>query len=211
MRQRLRNLILASLLAALTAAGAFIKIPTPYVPLTLQTLFVFLAADLLGKKYGALSQLIYLTLGLLGLPLFAQGGGPGYVLQPTFGYLIGCPVGAFVIGWMLEALARTSPIHGPRSSLPAAMERSEPDASLKPQTQSILHYVIANAVGAGVIFAFGVAYLFWNVNHLLGKPLSLSHALKIGVLIFLPGDLVKIAVAASIASKLHRLGLVKRE
>jgi biotin transporter BioY len=95
-RGNLNKLSLTALFAALTAVGAFIKIPLPYVPLTLQTLFVMLAANLLGPKYGSLSQGIYLALGLIGLPIFAQGGGPGYIFQPTFGYLVGYPVGAFI-------------------------------------------------------------------------------------------------------------------
>ncbi|MFQ5769363.1 MAG: biotin transporter BioY, partial [bacterium] len=99
---KLHFYILSSLFAALTAAGAFIKIPLPYVPITLQTFFVLLAGLVLGPKFGALSQIIYLAVGLLGVPIFAHGGGPGYILQPTFGYLLGYPIAAFVIGLLTK-------------------------------------------------------------------------------------------------------------
>ena len=84
-----RNMVLAALFAALTAIGAFLQIPTGTVPITLQFLFTALAGLLLGWKWGAISQLLYVGIGLLGLPVFTQGGGIGYVLQPSFGFLLG--------------------------------------------------------------------------------------------------------------------------
>ena len=83
-----RELTLLPLFTVLTAVGAFIKIPLGAVPVSLQTVFVLLSALLLGKK-AAISQGLYVLLGLLGLPIFTGGGGIGYVLTPTFGYLIG--------------------------------------------------------------------------------------------------------------------------
>ena len=93
-----RNMILAALFAALTAIGAFLQIPTGTVPITLQFLFTALAGLLLGWKWGAVSQLLYVGIGLLGLPVFTQGGGIGYVLQPSFGFLLGLIPAAAVIG-----------------------------------------------------------------------------------------------------------------
>jgi biotin transport system substrate-specific component len=97
-RQRIRIIIFVSLFSALTAAGAFIKIPVPLVPMTLQTLLVYTAGLFLGPAGGALSQVIYITLGLVGLPIFAGGGGIAYVFSPTFGYLIGFIPAAAVAG-----------------------------------------------------------------------------------------------------------------
>ncbi|MCG8608351.1 biotin transporter BioY, partial [bacterium] len=97
----IRFYLLSSLFAALTAAGAFIKIPLPYVPLTLQPLFVIMAGSVLGAKFGAQSQLIYLAVGLSGVPVFANGGGPAYILQPTFGYLLAYPVAAYTVGFLV--------------------------------------------------------------------------------------------------------------
>ena len=95
----LRGMIYASLFGALTAVGAYIVIPLPPVPITLQTLFLGLAGVLLGGRLAALSQVVYLLLGIIGLPVFAGGkAGLGVLFGPTGGYLIGFVVAAFVIG-----------------------------------------------------------------------------------------------------------------
>ena len=93
-----QSLILCSLFAALIAVGAFIKIPVPMVPFTLQVLFSTLAGLLLGPRLGVVSVGIYILLGLVGLPIFTNGGGPSYIFQPTFGYLIGFLMGVYVTG-----------------------------------------------------------------------------------------------------------------
>jgi biotin transport system substrate-specific component len=96
-------MIYASMFGAATAAGSFIIIPVPPVPITLQTLFLALAAGLLGANLAALSQLIYLFLGIVGLPVFAGGkAGAGVLFGPTGGYLVGFVVGAYVIGKLME-------------------------------------------------------------------------------------------------------------
>ena len=82
-------LALTALFAALVAAGAFIRIPIGTVPVTLQFVFANLAALLLGVKWGTLAIGLYIALGLVGVPIFTAGGGFTYVLQPTFGYLLG--------------------------------------------------------------------------------------------------------------------------
>ena len=84
------------LFTTLIILGAFIKIPVPVIPFTLQFLFVSLAGLLLGAKYGGLSVFIYAALGLAGLPVFTAGGGITYVVFPTFGYIIGFIFSAFV-------------------------------------------------------------------------------------------------------------------
>jgi len=102
-RGSLRGMIYAAMFGAVTAIGAYIVIPLPLVPITLQTLFLNLAGALLGGYLGALSQVIYVLLGIAGLPVFAGGAaGPGVLLGPTGGYLIGFVIGAFVIGKLVE-------------------------------------------------------------------------------------------------------------
>ena len=103
MKSNVRYLVLAGVFAALTAAGGFLKIPFRPMSITLQTMLAALAGIVLGPKWGAASQLVYLTLGLIGLPIFTMGGGPGYVLQPSFGYLLGFPLTAAVSGWLAGA------------------------------------------------------------------------------------------------------------
>ncbi len=108
----LRKPLLTALFAALTAAGAFIRIPAGHSSFSLQFFFTLMAGLLLGRWWGAASQGIYVLLGLLGLPVFAAGGGPGYVAQPTFGFLLGLIPAAFFAGlfssrhrWLSYALS----------------------------------------------------------------------------------------------------------
>ena len=89
--------------AALTAVGAHAAVPLGFtpVPMTLQTLFVLLAGVLLGPVAGAASQLLYLGLGLAGVPVFSLGGaGLPWLLGPTGGYLLAFPAAAALAGWI---------------------------------------------------------------------------------------------------------------
>jgi len=99
------NLIGVATFTILTALGAFVWIPLPFtpVPITLQTFFVLLGGAVLGRKLGALSQLFYLGLGGLGLPIFAGvSGGLSRLVGPTGGYFIGFVLAAYLVGRMAE-------------------------------------------------------------------------------------------------------------
>lgn len=101
----LKPLVFAALFAALTAAVAPFKIPLGFtpVPITLQTLVVLMSGAMLGPYYGALSMILYVVVGTLGLPVFAGGGsGIGAILGPTGGYLISYFIAAFAIGKTLQ-------------------------------------------------------------------------------------------------------------
>jgi len=166
----LRGMVNASLFGALTAVGAYIIIPLPPVPITLQTLFLGLAGTLLGARLGALSQVVYLFLGILGLPVFAGGkAGIGVLFGPTGGYLIGFVAAAFVIG-----------------KLAALKER--PGFAL---------LCLSLVAGTSVVYALGILQLS------LVARLTPLKALTVGVLPFLPGDLLKIVLTAWIAIKLR--------
>jgi biotin transport system substrate-specific component len=165
-----RKMVYAALFAALTAAGAWISLPLPYVPVTLQTMFTMLAGAVLGPYYGALAMIVYVLLGLIGLPVFAQGqSGFGTLAGPAGGYLIGFVVGAVVIGLL------------------ARMKK-------KP---GFLWLCFAMATGELVVYAFGVAQL----AVVAGMPID--RAIYLGALLFVPGDVLKIAVAALIARKIE--------
>jgi len=161
-----RELSLVALFAAFTGIGGFIRVPIPFVPLTLQTLMVMFSGVILGGRLAALSQLVYILVGLMGIPIFAHGGGPGYVLQPTFGYLLGFVCGAYVIGRFTE--------------------------KRNPLTRSFL--CVALVIGTIAIYIPGVSVLYLNLNFIQQKAVSLSTALNIGCLVVLPGDLIKIGV-----------------
>ncbi len=98
MSARVKNLTLAALFAALISIGAWIKIPFFPVPLTLQFFFLNTAILTLSPGYAALSVITYIFMGLAGLPVFSGGGGPAYILSPTFGYIIGFLIAAALSG-----------------------------------------------------------------------------------------------------------------
>jgi biotin transport system substrate-specific component len=129
--EQLRMTVYASLLAALTAAGAYLIIPIGPVPISLQTLFIYLTGLLLGSRWGAASVAVYLLAGACGLPVFAGGtGGIGRLAGPTGGYLFGYLAAAFVIGFITERVPRRWVMD-----------------------------VVAMAAGTFIIYAAGVAWL----------------------------------------------------
>jgi biotin transport system substrate-specific component len=91
---------------------AQIALPLPWtpVPITGQTLGVMLVALLLGSRRGSLAVILYLLEGAAGLPVFQPFGAPGAArfFSPTAGYLLACPLAAFLIGWLLERSVRRS-------------------------------------------------------------------------------------------------------
>jgi biotin transport system substrate-specific component len=127
---------------------------------------VMFSGLILGGRLAAISQWVYILVGLMGIPVFAHGGGPGYVLQPTFGYLLGFICGGYVIGRCTE--------------------------NRKTLTRVFLSGVLL--LGTIAIYLPGVTVLYLNVNFIQQKALSLSTAVKIGWLVPLPGDLIKMAV-----------------
>ena len=179
----IRSWILAGFLSALTAVGAFVRVPLPYVPLTLQLVFVLLAGDLLTPKFAAMSQLIYLMIGLMGLPVFANGGGLGYVLHPTFGYLAAFPVAAGLVSWILH---------------------NRYFRAANSNTQRFIDILIANTIGLLLIFSFGVAYLYMNLNLIAGGSLTLRNAIWTGFIIFIPADSIKVLLTSILAVAIRK-------
>jgi biotin transporter BioY len=97
-----RDIILILCFTLLTAISAKLKIEIGTVPITGQTFAVLLSGALLGSRRGALSQIFYLLGGLAGIPWFARGGGIAYLMSPTFGYIVGFVLAAFVVGFLCE-------------------------------------------------------------------------------------------------------------
>ena len=114
-------------------------------PFTLQIFFAILAGALLGSKRGFISVGVYVLLGLCGLPVFTKGAGLSYIFQPTFGYLAGFILGAWVCGKVIEL---------------------RKDYSFKTM-------LLGCFAGAGTDFAIGVVYFYAIMNLYLGKGMSL--------------------------------------
>ena len=105
-----RRLVYIAIFTALITVGGLISVPIPFtqVEISLQTVFVILAGLVLGVRDGALAVLVYIAMGLFGLPVFTKGGGPQYIFMPSFGYLIGFPIGALVSGTLCKRLKKVT-------------------------------------------------------------------------------------------------------
>ncbi len=179
-----RDMIVIAMFAALTAIGAFIKIETPFVPFTLQYLFCAYSGVLLGFRKALYSQLLYVGIGLIGLPVFTKGGGPAYVFQPTFGYLIGFIVCAAFIGWFVE----------------------------KNKTLTFANILLPVLGGLMLVYVCGVPYLYGIVNLYLGKAMPFSAAIAAGFTPYIVPDLMMSVLVAVTALRvvpiLRRSGLI---
>lgn len=167
-----RNLLMASLFAGLTALSARIAIPLGPVPFTLQVLIVLLAGLVLGSHWGAVSQIEYVMAGLLGAPIFAGGlSGPAILFSPTFGYIVGFILAAFLTGFLSERRndARTA--------------------------------FLAGVVGVVAIYLLGGLWLSgWLMRSGVSTVASLPHNIwSMGIAPFMLPDLAKAAVAAFVA------------
>lgn len=169
-----KSIILCAMFTALTAIGAYIRIPIPIIPFTLQFLFTMLAGLLLGGKLGSVSVILYTALGLMGLPIFAEGGGFAYILKPSFGYIIGFCIGAFVTGIIAN-----------NSSSP-----------------SYKRLFAANFTGLIIVYLLGMAY-YWMISNLyLGTGIGIWPLFLYCFILAVPGDIVLCILAAILAKRL---------
>ena len=169
-----RAYVLCALFAALIAVGALIKIPVPVVPFTLQFLFTNLAGILLGKKFGMIAVGLYVTVGLIGFPVFAGGGGISYVLHPTFGYLIGFILGAWIAGYITE--------------------RSE-----KPTYRTWLFAGLMNLL---MIYTCGMIYYYCIANFYLDSPVGIVALIWFAFVLAIPGDILLCIITVFLTKRL---------
>jgi biotin transport system substrate-specific component len=157
-------------MVGVTAVAAQITIPTPPVPFTLQVLAVILSGLLLGPRHGALAQAVYLLVGAVGVPVFAEfSGGLGVILGPTGGYLISYPIAAAVAGLAAPAVAGAA------------------------RRRAISSGILWGCAGLAVIYALGAGWLT------VVTKLPFGVILVQGVLIFVPFDLIKVSLATLVA------------
>ncbi|MBE6095865.1 MAG: biotin transporter BioY [Schwartzia succinivorans] len=179
LRLSLREMILCAMFVALVAAGAFIRIPVGTDVYTLQFLFTLLAGLLLGARLGATAVATYVLLGLVGVPVFASGGGPGYVLQPTFGYLIG-----FILqAWYCGAAAR------------------------RLSARNFKRLLAINGVGMAIVYVIGISYFYFVSNYVIDAPIAVWPVIfYCGILQVVPDFLLCVA-AAGLAVRLEHAGV----
>ncbi len=144
------------------------------VPFSLLPLMALLAGVFLGGRLGAWSMLVYALMGLIGIPVFAKPpfGGPIYLLQPTFGFILGYIAAAYVTGKLVE----------------------------KAPEPGLFRLGTAMLAGLSVLYLVGLPYLWVIVNFFLGNSMTAATVLKVAFLPFIGLDLIKMGLGAVLAN-----------
>lgn len=164
-----RMLLISIFFAGLTGLAAQIRIPLPFspVPLSGQTFAVILSGIMLGE-FAVCSQAIYVILGAVGIPWFAGfKGGLSVILGPTGGYLIGFIFASLFIGYFTKKYNR-----------------------------NFLKMLLVIAIANILIYLFGLAQLAYYMKFIKGSEVSLISVFFAGLIPFIPGDIIKIILAA---------------
>lgn len=168
-----RDMVLVAMFASLAVVAAllFRFLGGMIVPFSLLPFVALLAGGLLGARLGALSMGIYVLMGVLGLPVFEKPpfGGLAYILSPTFGFLLGFIVAAFVTGLILEGHLDAGP----------------------------MRYSLAMLLGVMVIYAIGLPYLYVILNYAMGESFNVLQIIMLFFVPFIGLDLLK-ALAAGV-------------
>jgi len=172
----IKKMTMSAMFAALLCAGAFIQIPTPPVPVSLQTMFAIMAGLMLGPQYGAASAVTYMVLGLAGIPVFTGGGGINYVFRPSFGFIVGFAAGAFIAGLIIE----------------------------RAEKLSMKNILFASFMGLAAVYIIGCAYMYFILNVYMNKDelKGIGYVLMNGLLLFLPGETAKMTLGAVLVRRL---------
>ena len=186
-RFTLKEVILTAIFSALTVVLSQISIKIPFspIPITMQVLAVCLAATILGKKCGTVSQIVYILIGIIGFPVFSCfNSGLGALLGPTGGYILSFPFMAFTIGYINESVDKRIAINN--------------NAHSKLINSGRLSMLIAMLSGLIVCYIFGTFWLGFSLK------LGFSKALVMGIGWYLPFDIIKIFMASFLAYEVKR-------
>src|SRR5690625_1764953 len=178
------KLVIGAMFVALTAIGANITTILPFlvvggVPITLQTFFAVMAGLVLGSRLGAFSMFVYMILGLVGAPVFAQfKGGAAMILSPTFGFILSFILVAYVAGKIVE------------------------------MKQAKISYIIAALVGMSINYVFGTNWMYAAYVLWFEAPGQFSYKIAwLWMVAPLPKDIILSVVAGLFAYRLHKYGL----
>jgi len=171
-----KDITLVGLLVAILIVCSQIAIPIGPVPITLQTFAVMLIGMIVKPKHAFYTTLLYLIIGVFGLPVFAGGlGGLQAVLSPSFGFVIGFIPASLLQSYYLE-----------RNLLNGNKE-----------------LIIAAAINYIVSYLIGMTYMFFILNVYLHSAFSIPQILMIGLVPFIPGDLLKNILAITVGKRLR--------
>ncbi|MFC0026175.1 biotin transporter BioY [Neobacillus cucumis] len=188
MMRKLRtlDLTLAAMFVALMAIGANISTIAPFlhvggVPITLQTFFAILAGAILGSRVGSIAMVVYMLVGLVGVPVFADfTGGLTTVIKPTFGFIVSYILAAYIIGKLVEK----------NKSLPV--------------------FIIASFIGMAVNYLFGTNWMYFAYKLWAGAPEGFSYKMAwLWMVAPLPKDLILSVLAGIMAHRLQKTVLSK--
>ena len=191
------ELICCAMFTALMVVGAYIKVMIPLgafeVTVSLQLFFALLAGLILGGRSGAVSVISYILLGLIGLPVFAHGGGLYYMAKPTFGFIIGFAAAAYTAGRLYERFLKNNGrghravmLHNNRAfasgaSVPGAVNaEASAEASVQENTKkmsfrkSLIILGISCLAGEAVYYVCGLLYYYVVFNFVLTNGLTIG-------------------------------------
>ena len=177
MQQKTKYLALSAMCVALMAVGSYLRFPLPFmdVQFTTQVFFLLVTGLILPPVYSAGALMAYVLLGLVGFPVFSQGGGLQTVLTPNFGYLLGFVFSAFV----------TAFLH-------------------KKWKDKRLYYLLPAVAGIFAVYAIALPYVALLSSLYQAKPVAFGTLMQFYFLTFLPLDLVKALGAAAVARQVNR-------
>ncbi|MBA2871508.1 biotin transport system substrate-specific component [Anoxybacillus calidus] len=182
-RFRALDLTLIGMFVALMAIGANITSWAPFlviggVPITLQTFFCVLAGALLGRRLGTLAMTVYMLVGLIGAPVFAQfSGGFGMIVRPTFGFILSFILAAYVTGLVIE--------------------KSDGNPS-------IARFITATLIGMVINYVVGTNWMYFAFKFWAQAPEGFSYSLVWSwMLAPLPKDIILSVVAGMIAPRIY--------
>ena len=168
-----KSVAFSAVVAALLAISAYIKIPAAPIPITLQTLIVLLCGLLLPKKQAFSAILIYIGMGLIGIPVFTEGGGIGYIAKPSFGFILGFPLCAYIV------------------------------AHLSKDKTNLISLLINACVALIPLYTLGIVYFLFISKFVLPFPSSIRDMFSYFFVLLLPGDIVSAIISSYLAGKLR--------
>lgn len=165
-----KTIALIAVMTAVTCVLAPLSLPIGPVPISLTNLAIYFALYILGMKKGTISYVVYLAIGLVGVPVFSGfTGGPGKLIGPTGGYLIGFIPMAIIAGILIDKY-----------------------------NGKFIQSMIGMVVGTVVCYALGTVWLAYQAQ------MDFMAALWTGVIPFIPGDLIKMVLAAFFGPQIRK-------